>query len=107
MKPSPSLCGALSAATKTGETLGAALNAIDTLVAPKKERLVNEVWGAVDPAMAATLTAYAEAAQPTVWQSSPAFFSDWTSEQVERTIGSLCVASQLSLRQDAWTPYFN
>src|SRR5690606_4934402 len=81
----------------TGEALGAALNDIDAHIAPLKEQLIDEVWSAVDPAMADKLTAYAKAAQPMVWESSPAFFSDWTTELVEKTISLLCLSTDLQL----------
>lgn len=89
------ICAGVGSLTN-GDALNAALNDIDAHVASLKEQLIDEVWSAVDPAMADKLTAYAKAAQPLVWESSPAFFSDWTEPEVAKAIGELCLASRVS-----------
>src|SRR5690606_28800223 len=53
------VCG-YGALLETGESLGDALHAVESRAASLKEQLIDEVWAAVDPAMAAKLIAYAE-----------------------------------------------
>lgn len=86
---------------ETGEALADALSGIDAHVASLKEQLIDEVWSDVDPAMAEKLTAYAKTAQPTVWEASPAFFSDSTGEQLQRAIMNLCLSSRLLINPPA------
>lgn len=81
------------ASFETGADLTAALRGIDNYVAPLKAQLIDEVLSAVDPDMAARLTAYAQAAQSTVWEASPAIFSDWQPEARGRAVATICASA--------------